>query len=275
MSRSRADELAAGRGIRSLAVLGVRVDDVTFAETLDLCAEAIARREPLLIATVNTEFVMAARSDGEFREVLDRAGLVVPDGIGQIVAARLTGHRLREHVRGTDLVERLAERGAREGYRFFFLGGRGGVAEAAAASLASRYPSLQIAGCYEGLADPVDDAQTTAAVRAAGPVDVLLVAYGAPKQEKWLARNLAALDVPVGIGVGGVFNFFAGRTPRAPLWMRRLELEWLHRLLTQPWRWRRQLALPRFALLVLASLLAGRAPVRDRGLVLPPSGKPN
>lgn len=265
----------AGWAVRSLSILGVRVDDVTFEETLALTAEAIDRRRTLLIATVNTEFVMAAQKDAEFRRVLDQSGLVIPDGIGQILAARLAGYRLREHVRGTDLVERLAERGAREGYRFFFLGGRGGVAKAAAAALAARHGGLRIAGCYEGQADASDDVNTLAAVRAAGPVDVLLVAYGAPKQEKWLQRNLAPLGVPVGIGVGGVFNFFAGRAPRAPVWMRRLELEWLHRLLAQPWRWRRQLALPRFGLLVLGSLIAGRAPVRDRGLILPPGGEPD
>jgi N-acetylglucosaminyldiphosphoundecaprenol N-acetyl-beta-D-mannosaminyltransferase len=260
---------------RSLDILGVRVDDVTFEETLASAAVAIERRRPLLIATVNTEFVMAAQKDAEFRQVLEQSGLVVPDGIGLILAARLAGYRLREHVRGTDLVERLAERGAREGYRFFFLGGRGGVAEAAAAALSSRYPGLRVAGCYEGQADVADDVNTVAAVRAAGPVDVILVAYGAPKQERWLRRNLEPLGVPVGIGVGGVFNFFAGRTPRAPRWMRRLELEWLHRLLTQPWRWRRQLALPRFALFVLGALVTGRTPVCDRGPILPTGGEPD
>jgi N-acetylglucosaminyldiphosphoundecaprenol N-acetyl-beta-D-mannosaminyltransferase len=93
-------------------------------------------------------------------------------------------------------------------------------------------------------------------IRTAGPVDLILVAYGAPAQERWLARSLGPLGIPVGIGVGGVFNFLAGEVPRAPGWMRRLELEWLHRLIVQPSRWRRQLALPRFML--LAGLEAAR-----------------
>ena len=108
----------------------------------------------------------------------------------------------------------------------------------------------------------MDDAAVQGLIRAAGPVDVILVAYGAPRQELWLERNLGPLGIPVGIGVGGVFNFLAGRAPRAPGWVRRLELEWLHRLVTQPWRWRRQLALPRF--LLLAALAAACERVRRR-----------
>jgi N-acetylglucosaminyldiphosphoundecaprenol N-acetyl-beta-D-mannosaminyltransferase len=264
---------SARREARTLAVLGVRADDVTFAETLTWCARAIAEREPLRIATVNTEFVMAARHDANFRRLLADAGLAVPDGIGLLLAARLAGCGIREHVRGTDLVESLAVAGARQGHRFFFLGGRHGVAALAAANLSRRHPGLIVAGWFEGDGDPAGDPATTAAVRAAGPVDVLLVAYGAPKQEAWLARNQVALGVPVGVGVGGVFDFFAGRVPRAPLWLRRLELEWLYRLLAQPWRWRRQLALPRFLLLVLALFLTGRSPVRDLGPLLRPGGE--
>jgi N-acetylglucosaminyldiphosphoundecaprenol N-acetyl-beta-D-mannosaminyltransferase len=97
-----------------------------------------------------------------------------------------------------------------------------------------------------------------ARIRAAGRVDVLLVAYGAPKQEAWLDRNLAELGIPVGIGVGGVFNYLSGETPRAPAWVRRIHFEWLHRLITQPWRWRRQLALPAFAALAVAHAVRRR-----------------
>jgi N-acetylglucosaminyldiphosphoundecaprenol N-acetyl-beta-D-mannosaminyltransferase len=97
-------------------------------------------------------------------------------------------------------------------------------------------------------------------IRAAGPVDLILVAYGAPAQERWMDRNLGPLGIPVGIGVGGVLNFLSGRVPRAPRWVQRLELEWLHRLVIQPSRWRRQLALPQFA--VLAAVQAGQRAVR-------------
>jgi N-acetylglucosaminyldiphosphoundecaprenol N-acetyl-beta-D-mannosaminyltransferase len=101
-------------------------------------------------------------------------------------------------------------------------------------------------------------------IRSVGAVDVILVAYGAPKQELWLDRNLAALEIPVGVGVGGVFNYFSGATPRAPRWVRRLHFEWLHRLITQPWRWRRQLNLPVFGLLAAAYAVGSRLRSRKR-----------
>ena len=181
--------------------------------------------------------------------------------IGLVLAARLRGDRLRQHVQGTDLVLLLARESARHGYRWFLLGGWGDVAARAAGALRARFPGLQVVGAAPGSPHARDDAQTRALIQAAAPVDVLLVAYGAPRQEHWLDRNLAALGIPVGIGVGGVFNYLAGDAPRAPAWMRRIHLEWLHRLLTQPWRWRRQLALPQFAALALVE--AARARTRS------------
>ena len=203
---------------------------------------------------------MAARRDPRFRAVLARAALNIPDGIGLLLAARLLGGRLRQHVRGTDLVERLARRGAALGHRWYLLGAAPGVARVAADRQAARHPGLQITGAAPGSPRAEDDARVRATIAAAGPTDLILVAYGAPAQELWLERNLGPLNIPVGIGVGGVFDFLSGRAPRAPRWVRRLELEWLHRLLTQPWRWRRQLALPHF--LALAALTAARRVLR-------------
>ena len=138
------------------------------------------------------------------------------------------------------------------GHRWYLLGAADGVARQAADRLQDRFPGLTIVGAEPGSPRPEDDAATWDMIRAAGPVDVILVAYGAPAQERWLTRSLGPLGIPVGIGVGGVFNFLSGQVPRAPLLMRRLELEWLHRLIVQPWRWKRQLDLPRF--LALASV---------------------
>jgi N-acetylglucosaminyldiphosphoundecaprenol N-acetyl-beta-D-mannosaminyltransferase len=237
--------------VDSLDILGVRVDDVTYRETLDLLHSYVESRAPHYVVTPNPEFVMAARRDPRFRAALAGAALAVPDGGGLLLAARLWGRPFREQVRGTDLVYQLAALGAREGHRWFLLGAAPGVAEAAGRALAARYPGLQVVGTYAGTPRLEDDDATRAAIDAARPVDVLLVAYGAPGQEYWMARNVAALGVPVAIGVGGVLDYIAGRTPRAPRWLRELGLEWLFRLLIQPWRWRRQLALPQFALLAL------------------------
>ncbi len=241
--------------MRSADILGVRLDDVTLAETLDLIDGFVASGQPHLIATTNTEFVMAAQSDGEFRRVLNTAALSVPDGVGLLWGLRLLGMPMREHVRGTDTVERLVERAAARGYSLFLLGAGEGVAAAAAEKLRERHPGLRIAGTYAGSPDPRFDDEIAEVLRAAGRVDILFVAYGAPAQEKWISRNQGRLGIPVAIGVGGVFDFIAGRAKRAPVWIRRLELEWLYRLIRQPWRWKRQLALPRFALRVLATRL--------------------
>ncbi len=249
--------------MRSYYVLGMRVDDVTYEESLRLIEEYVRSGGCHRIVTPNPEFAMTTRRDPEFREVVNGSDLAIPDGIGLMLAARLAGHRFREHVRGTDLVHRTAALCAARGYRMFLLGAAPGVAEDAAAHLVADNPGLQIAGCYAGSHRPDQDEETVAAVRKAGKVDVLLVAYGAPAQEKWLARNQAKLGIPCGVGVGGVFNFLSGRSKRAPEWIRKIELEWLYRLITEPWRWRRQLALPAFAAAVLGELLRGRRPVRE------------
>lgn len=247
--------------MRSYYILGMRVDDVTFREALDLIHKYVRSGGCHRIVTPNPEFAMAARRDAAFLEALNGSSLAIPDGIGLILAARLAGYRIREHVRGTDLVHRTAALCAREGYRMFLLGAAPGVAEAAAARLVEENPGLLVAGCYAGSHQPEHDEETVAAVRRAGRVDVLLVAYGGRAQEMWLARNQARLGIPCGMGVGGVFNFLSGRSKRAPLWIRQLELEWLHRLVTEPWRWRRQLALPAFAATVLWESMRGRRPI--------------
>jgi N-acetylglucosaminyldiphosphoundecaprenol N-acetyl-beta-D-mannosaminyltransferase len=256
--------------VNSLDILGVRVDDVTYAEALALLREYIAGGAARYVVTPNPEFVMAARRDPAFRAALAGAALAVPDGGGLLLAARLWGRPFREQVRGTDLVYQLAAAGAPSGQRWFFLGAAPGVATAAGQRLAELYPGLRVAGAYAGSPDPADDATTRAAVLAASPVDVLLVAYGAPRQELWMARNLPTLGVPVALGVGGVLDYVAGRVPRAPRWVQDLGIEWLYRLVRQPWRWRRQLALPCFALLALwetprrrAALDSWHAPVAE------------
>jgi N-acetylglucosaminyldiphosphoundecaprenol N-acetyl-beta-D-mannosaminyltransferase len=247
---------------RSVDVLGVRIDDVTYGESMALLRRALAERVPHVVTTPNPEIVMAARGDASFRAVLNRATLNIPDGIGLVLAARLLGDRLREHVQGTDLVHRLAAESPAAGWRWFLLGGWCDVGARAGRALQAQYPGLEIAGSAPGSPRPEDDEATQALIRATGRVDVILVAYGAPRQECWLDRNLAALEIPVGIGVGGVLNYLSGDAPRAPLWVRRLHFEWLHRLITQPWRWRRQLTLPLFGVLaVWQGLRTRRRPV--------------
>ena len=236
---------------RRVTILGARVDDLTWDEALRYVDAFIHSREPHQIMTPNPEFVMLARRDEDFRRLLQEVDLAPADGIGLKWAAALLGDRIRELVPGSELVERMAERGAARGERWFLLGAAEGVAAAAGAELERRYPGLVIAGAWSGSPTPEHDDEICRRIEAAQPVDVLLVAYGAPGQDRWSARNQPRLRIPVAIGVGGTFNFIAGRSRRPPALVKRLNLIWLFRLVTEPWRWRRQLALLRFAALVL------------------------
>lgn len=245
------------RLLPSVRILGVRVDDVTMAEALERMEAMIVSGRPHQVVTVNAEFVMRAQRDEAFRVVIEEAHLALPDGYGLLWAARWLGRPLRERVAGSDVVPLLAALAAERGYRPFLLGARPGVAQRAAEVLVSQNPGLQIAGTYAGSPSLEEEEEIVARIAAARP-DMLFVAYGAPAQDFWIYRNLSRLGVPLCMGVGGTLDFIAGVTPRAPVWMREHGLEWLYRLMRQPWRWRRMLALPRFALAIWRERLALR-----------------
>lgn len=236
--------------LRTVNILGIRVHDVTWEEAFAQVEAFIASAQPHQVVTVNPEFVMAARSNLAFRAVLNHADLALPDGVGLLWASRLLGRPLRERVTGSDFVPRFAALAARRGYRLFFLGAAPGVAELAARTLVHEHPDLQVVGTYAGSPRPEEEDKIVELVRAARP-EALFVAYGAPAQDLWIARNLQRLSVPVCMGVGGALDFIAGVVPRAPARVQQLGLEWFYRLIRQPWRWRRQLALAQFVVLVL------------------------
>lgn len=233
-----------------LYILGVRVDDITETEVLDRIESFILDGSPHQIVTVNPEFLVMAQDDRPFRDILNSADLSLADGVGLLWASRLLGKPLRERVAGSDLVYRLAQRAAARGYRLYLLGAAPGIGQKAALSLTERFPGLSIAGVYPGSPGKEEEEGIVARIRDASP-HVLLVAYGAPAQDWWIHRNLERLGVPVSIGVGGALDFVSGRVQRAPHWMRNLGIEWLFRLVQEPWRWRRMLRLPHFAFLVL------------------------
>jgi N-acetylglucosaminyldiphosphoundecaprenol N-acetyl-beta-D-mannosaminyltransferase len=195
-----------------------------------------------------------AQHDQRFRAVVNSAALSLCDTVGILLAARMWGIPVPERVAGVELIEPLCDVLARERLPVYFLGGRGDTAQRAAAALRKRHPGFVIAGTQDGyFSDAQSDA--VAAEIAASGARVLLIGLGSPRQEMWLAKHLAATSCGAGIGVGGSFDVLAGNVQRAPAAWRRFGLEWLYRLTSEPQRWRRQLALPRFVVLALRERL--------------------
>jgi N-acetylglucosaminyldiphosphoundecaprenol N-acetyl-beta-D-mannosaminyltransferase len=221
-----------------VSILGVAFDSVTMTETVSRMESMIGSRQPHYVATANVDFVVQARRDLELRRILFDADLVLCDGTPLVWASRWLGNPLPERCAGADVVPELIRVSARKGYRLFLLGASPEAAERAVARLQDQYPGLQIAGHYSPPFKPLlemDHAEIHRRVKAANP-DVLLVAFGCPKQEKWIAMNYESLGVPVCIGVGATIDFLGGCMKRAPVWMQRSGTEWLFRLAQEPRR---------------------------------------
>ncbi len=236
---------------KTIKVLNTPVHVVTMESTLQFVQQYMDGHRLHQIATTNPEFVMTAQQDEEFRQVLQQCDLCIADGIGLLWASRWMGSPLPERIPGSELVYNLARLAAQEGWRLFLLGAGPGVAEEAATIFQTRYPELHIAGTYAGSPNL---AENDAIVRRINNshADMLFVAYGAPNQDKWIARNRESLPtIKLALGVGGSLDFVTGKAHRAPRWIQDFGLEWFHRLILEPWRWRRMLALPRFVLKVL------------------------
>jgi N-acetylglucosaminyldiphosphoundecaprenol N-acetyl-beta-D-mannosaminyltransferase len=242
-------------------ILGVPIDALTSEQALARIAGAVlAGERGYMVVTPNPEFVVAAQKDGAFLETLGQADLSIPDGQGLLWAARRRGYAVPERVTGTDMVSAVCAWAAAHGRKVYFLGGQPGVAAAAAEKLAESFPELEIQADDGGALQPdhfgnlkLPEAAWQR-LQAAQPA-ILFVAFGQNRQERWLAENLPRLpSVNIGMGIGGAFDFIAGRAKRAPACLRRLGLEWLWRLVTEPWRWRRILrAIVVFPWLVISS----------------------
>jgi len=239
-------------------LLGAPIDALSLDETVERVGHFLAGDRPRRVITLNPELLYRMQSERPLWDLVGRADLVTPDGIGIVWACRVAGQPVPERVTGIDLMLRLVERAARDSRRVFLLGAAPGVAEEAAGRLARRYPGLAVAGTHNGFFQPGDEEPVAERVRQA-EAEILFVALGAPKQEIWIDRHLSSTGVRVAMGVGGSFDVLAGRARRAPEWSRRLHLEWLARLMMEPARLKRQLVLPRFAWLVLRTYRLGRS----------------
>lgn len=188
---------------------------------------------------------MLGMRDARLAAALTRADLVVPDGIGIVWALRRAGNKRQQRVTGVDLVETLLARMALAGLKIYLLGGKPGVAVAAAAQLVKRWPQVQVVGCHHGYFADEASPGLIAEINQAGPA-LLLVGMGVPRQETWLAEHWSELSVPLGIGIGGLLDLWAGRTVRAPYFIRKIGLEWAFRVWKEPQRWKRLRVLPEF-----------------------------
>lgn len=234
----------------ALEILGCRLDLVTADDATSRILQFAREGAGAQVVTLGTEMIVAAHKDARFRAVLNACALSLCDTVGVLAVARRRGASLRQRVTGVELITHVCERAAREGIAVYFLGGAPAVAADAAAILESRFPGLPVAGVQHGYFDDDRSAEIAAEIRASG-AQLLFVGLGSPRQEFWLAEHLRATGCGAGIGVGGSFDVIAGNVRRAPEAWRRLGLEWLYRLRTEPRRWRRQLALPQFVALAL------------------------
>ena len=231
-------------------VLDVPFDAVTMQEAVERAKKLLNEDGQHIICTPNPEIVMEAQKDKELMNILHEADLVVPDGIGVVWASRYSEIRLTERVAGFDLTQNLMAELAGTDHTFYFFGGAPGVASAAARKMMKKYPGLKVVGVHNGYFDEKEEKRIIQDIKAKSP-SILLVGLGAPKQEKWIYDNLRLIDAKVAIGVGGSFDVMAGNVKRAPKIFQKLGLEWFHRLITQPTRWKRMMRLPKFALTVL------------------------
>lgn len=231
-------------------ILGVEIYKYSFSEVMQKITVFLSDTSCQQIATVNPEFIVTAQKDPEFKEILNNTDLNIPDGFGLKCAAFYKRIKIGERITGVDLTWEIAKIAAEKGYSIYLLGGKKGVAEMTARRLRYLYHNLKIAGTYagspeeEGIVQKINDSNA----------DILLVAFGAPKQEKFIAKHKNELQCRVAMGVGGTFDYISGALPRAPKWMRMLGLEWLFRLFKQPARFGRIYnAVIKFPILVVFS----------------------
>lgn len=206
------------------------------------------------VVTLNAEIIYQTTKEIELQRIINQASLVTADGIGTVWAARTLGYTQEERVSGIDLLYELCASGVTRGRKIYLLGAAPGVAEKAGQKLEQSYPGLKVCGTWHGYFSELEEPEIITDINSKSP-DILFVALGAPKQEYWIDRKRAELRVPVCVGVGGSFDVIAGIKKRAPKIFIALNLEWLYRLLTEPARWKRQLALPAFILAVLKQKL--------------------
>lgn len=224
-----------------LDIRNIRLTNIGMEDALNAIDAALVARTPTQVAFVNADCVNIAAGNPYYHETLTKMDWVFCDGIGMKIAGKILSKPIRENVNGTDMFPLLCKDLASKGARLYFLGARPGVARATASRMKEQFPGLVVAGCQHGFFHPEQLPEVIGDIRAS-QADVIFVAMGAPRQEAWIRENFPATGATVAIAVGGLFDFYSGNIPRASLWIRRLGMEWIWRLLQEPRRlWRRYL----------------------------------
>jgi len=246
-------------------IAGISIDNLFYDEVLERIDDLISKNRKGYIVTVNPEMILNAHRDNKFSDILKKAEIRTADGIGILWAVnylynshpksgigkfvallkslagillnpKKTRSLLKERITGSDILPKIIDYSQSRNWHIFLLGASDGIAEIAIQNLSQRYPKAQFAGCYAGSPDPRNDKNICDYINNTKP-DIIFVAYGSPKQEYWISRNLPNLqNVKLAMGVGGAFDFYAGKISRAPKWIQKIGLEWLWRLILEPKR---------------------------------------
>lgn len=271
-------------------LLGVGITSATKEEILEYILQSLKKREEeYYIATPNPELLVLAHKNPQFQSILNQARLALCDGTGVFLAGKLLGQNFKQRITGVDFLESLCKKVSKQPITVGFLGGRGKIAELAAECLVQKYPGLKVVFAAPEWPQKLEDREwktedsnlkmenkqslslrdgrlnytqsstfkipSSIFYHPSSKIDILFVAFGSPKQEEWISKHIGKVPVRVMMGVGGGFDFISGKVARAPRLVRRFGLEWLYRLIRQPWRIKRQLALLEFVALILKTAL--------------------
>lgn len=239
---------------KTINILDIPVDNVTMTEAVERFKVLLSEPGVHTVYTPNAEIMMAAQREPDLKEILSNADMLLPDGAGVVLASKIIRYPLKERVAGYDFTLNCFNLCSNMNISFFFFGGKPGVAEEAANKVKKDNPNINIVGIRDGYFSDDEESKIIDLINSANP-DVLLVALGAPRQEKWIHKNKHRLNAKICIGVGGSFDVLAGKAQRAPEFFQKNGLEWLYRLYKEPWRYKRMMDLPRFILLVTSKKL--------------------
>ncbi len=231
-------------------VLGVKIDKLSLSETFEKAKGLLKTEGVSMIFTPNPEIVMRAAEESEFKNILNSADICTPDGIGVVYASKILKNPVKERVPGFELSKMLMESVSKTGEGVFLFGSKPGVAEKAKENIEKMYSGINIVGTRDGYFKEEDEDGIIDMINESG-AKLLYVCLGAPKQEKWIYKNRDRLNVRLALGVGGTLDVLSGEAKRAPEIFLKLNLEWFYRIASNPSRWGRFLALPKFMLRVL------------------------